>query len=290
MFDTTCVLDAHAVCAESPIWHPELHRLLWVDIAGMTLNSFNPSTGENVRHSMKEEVGSIAIREDGSIVAGMRSGFAFIELDSATVDYIADPEPDLPQNRLNDGKCDRAGRFWVGSMYLPKDARQSSLYRLEGDRSWKKFAGDLIVSNGLGFSPDGRTMYHSDSRQSTIWRYDYDSTDGVPTNKRIFAVLRPEQGRPDGATVDADGFYWSCCYSGGRIIRFAPDGTIDREIAMPAKNVTMCAFGGSSYDTLFVTTASEHMSEEELRQYPLAGGIFAMNVGVRGLADARFKG
>jgi sugar lactone lactonase YvrE len=135
-----------------------------------------------------------------------------------------------------------------------------------------------------------RARLHSDSRQSTIWRYDYDSTDGVPSNKRIFAVLRPDQGRPDGATVDAEGFYWSCCYAGGRLIRFSPDGTIDREISMPAKNVTMCAFGGSNFDTLYVTTASEHMNEEERRQYPLAGGIFAMDVGVRGLPETNFSG
>jgi sugar lactone lactonase YvrE len=285
-----CVFNEGATCGESPLWDDKQKVLYWVDIPGKTINCFDPSTRSNQSWNMDEEVGSIALRENGGLIAGMRSGFAFIDMPSANVTYIADPEPDHPENRLNDGRCDRSGRFWVGSMHVPKSRSDASLYRLDANLSYQKLTNNLIVSNGLGFSPDGTRMYHSDSRQSTIWCYDYDSSEGTPHNKRVFAKLTPQQGRPDGAAVDSEGFYWSCCYAGGRLIRFAPDGSIDREISLPVINVTMCAFGGHGYEDLYVTTAAEHMTEEERLRYPNAGGLFLLHTGVKGVPETRFKG
>jgi sugar lactone lactonase YvrE len=235
-------------------------------------------------------VGSFALREQGGLVAALRSGFALIDLERGAVDRLVDPEADRPENRFNDGRCDRQGRFWAGTMNEPRTARSGALYRLDADHRCHRLADDVMVANGLAFSPDDQLMYWSDSRALTIWVFDFDATLGEVANRRVFARLEPHQGGPDGAAVDAEGGYWSACYRGARVMRFRPDGSIERKIRLPVSRVTMCAFGGPELRTLYITTARGGMSAEELRREPLAGGIFALDVDVQGLPEPRFKG
>ena len=171
----TCVLDARALCAESPVWVPEEAALYWTDIPGKTLNRFDPSSGDNKVWPMPEEVGCFALREGGGLIAAMRSGFAFIDLETGEIEFIADPEADKLENRFNDGRCDRMGRFWAGTMHEPRTRRDGALYALDPDRSWRRIAGDVLVANGLAWSPDSRTMYWSESRRPTVYAFDFDA-------------------------------------------------------------------------------------------------------------------
>jgi L-arabinonolactonase len=283
-------LDGAITCGECPVWVPEEKALYFTDIPGRTMNWFAPETGEHKSWEMPEELCSFALREQGGFVAAMRSGFALLTLESGTVDYIARPETDKPNNRLNDGRCDRQGRFWAGSMHEPRNQFDGVLYRLGTDKSCTAVADNVMVSNGLAWSPDSTTMYWSDSRNSTVSAFDFDPQTGNATNRRVFFETSQEQGRPDGATVDSEGFYWSACYMGGRVLRIAPDGTLDREIAMPVRDITMVCFGGDDLDTLYITTSCEALSPAQKVESPLSGAVFVADPGVTGLPEPKYKG
>lgn len=194
--------------------------------------------------------------------------------------------------RFNDGRCDRQGRFWAGSMLLDMNAAApvGALYRYSAGQSEPLSAqlNDLIVPNGLAFSPDGRTLYLSDSHPSAqaIWAFDYDIDSGTPHNRRLFVDMRQHPGRPDGAAVDSEGGYWICGNDAGLIHRFSPDGRLDRSLAVPVLKPSMCAFGGRDLDTLFVTSIRP---AGDLGDQPLAGGVFALQPGVKGLEETCFN-
>ncbi len=283
-------LDVGITCGESPVWVADERVIYFTDIPGKTINRFVPGTGEHRNWKMPEEVCSFALRAKGGLIAAMRSGFAFVDLDKGTVNYLAWPEPDKPDNRLNDGRCDRQGRFWAGSMHEPRTAYDGVLYRLDTDQSCTAMAGEVMVANGLAWSPDSKIMYWSDSRNSKVFAFDFDAATGTLKNRRLFFQTTEEQGRPDGATVDAEGFYWSACYMGGRVLRIAPDGTLDREIIMPVRDITMVCFGGDDLSTLYITTSKEALSATERRDTPLAGAVFVTDPGVRGLAEPVYQG
>lgn len=283
------VLDAGTECGESPLWVAEEKALYFTDIPGKAMHRFEPGTGAHTSWTMPEELCAFALAEGGGFIAAMRSGFARLDPEAGTVDYLARPEADKPDNRLNDGRCDRQGRFWAGSMHLPRTQKAGTLYRFDPAGGARAMAGDVIVSNGLAFSPDSRTMYWSDSRSSIVYAFDFDASTGDIGSRRVFFTTTERQGRPDGATIDAEGFYWSACYLGSRILRIAPDGMLDREIAMPVRDITMIAFGGADLDTLYVTTSREALSPAERAEAPLAGGVFAVDPGVRGLPEPKFK-
>ncbi len=283
-------LNAGISVGECPLWAADENALYFTDIAGTTMNAFYPQSATHKQWQMPERLCCFALREKGGFVAAMGSGFAFLDLLAGVTDYITKIEPDLPDNRLNDGRCDRQGRFWAGTMHEPRSRFDGVLYRLDEDLSHRAMAADVMVSNGLAFSPDGTIMYWSDSRNSKIFRFDFDPKTGEISNRRIFFETTLEQGRPDGATVDAEGYYWSACYLGGRVLRIAPDGTLDREILMPVKNITMVCFGGEQLDTLYITTGKEGLSPTELRNSPLAGALFVTDPGVKGILDPKFKG
>lgn len=284
------VLDVGIICGESPVWDADKGVLWLTDIPGRALHRFDPASEERTKWSMPEELCAFALRDGGGMVAAMRSGFAFLVPDSGQLDWIARPEAGKPDNRLNDGRCDRQGRFWAGSMHLPRTEHAGVLYRLDPDRECVAVADGAIVSNGLAWSPDSRVMYWSDSRSSTIYAFDFDHETGAAENRRIFFQTTVEQGRPDGATVDVEGFYWSACYMGGRVLRIAPDGMLDREIMMPVRDITMPAFGGDDLGTLYITTSMEALSEAERAESPLAGVVFAVDPGVCGLPEPKYAG
>jgi sugar lactone lactonase YvrE len=237
----------------------------------------------------------ITRHSDGGWVAGMESGFFHLHphndgsLDSERLAHVDHARTDM---RLNDGRCDRQGRFWAGSMVLNMgaNAAEGTLYRYSNGQRGPlapQLSG-FIVPNGLGFSPDGRTMYLSDSHPlvQQIWAFDYDIDSGTPSNRRLFVDMNQFPGRPDGAAVDAEGCYWICANDAGLIHRFTPDGRLDRSLAVPVKKPTMCAFGGSRLDTLFVTSIRPGDDQD---QHSLAGGVFALNPGVKGLPEPLFN-
>ncbi|MFJ2458226.1 SMP-30/gluconolactonase/LRE family protein [Pseudomonas neuropathica] len=289
------IVDARNAVGESPVWVPQENALYWVDIANGGLQRWSADTGHVHAWKTPEMLACIARHSGGGWVAGMESGFFHLHphsdgsLDSERLASVEHRRADM---RLNDGRCDRQGRFWAGSMVLDMSlsAPEGRLYRYSAGQSGVIAAqlDGFIVPNGLGFSPDGTTMYLSDSHPDVqlIWAFDYDTETGTPSNRRVFVDMNHFPGRPDGAAVDAEGFYWICANDAGLIHRFAPDGRLDFSLAVPVKKPTMCAFGGSRMDTLFVTSIRPGDDHDP---HSLAGGVFALNPNVKGLAEPLFN-
>ena len=284
-----CVLEAKALVAECPRWHPIEQRLYWVDIYEPSLNCFDPATAQTWKWPMPERIGCFAFRREGGIIAGMQSGLFLVEFDRGVqTQCVFSFEADNPHTRFNDGRSDPQGRFWAGTVVETMDKRVGSLFRYDPDGRCTRMVDKLICSNGLAFSADGRTMYHSDSRQDYVWAWDFAGESGDISNQRVFIAIDIQEGRPDGAAVDAEGFYWICHVGAWRLARYSPDGMIDRVIGLPTQRPTMCAFGGEDLRTLYVTTATYPLSAAELRKQPLAGGIFAMKTEVPGIPEPFF--
>ncbi|MES2247707.1 MAG: SMP-30/gluconolactonase/LRE family protein [Pseudomonadota bacterium] len=289
------VLDARNGTGESPVWLAAQQALYWVDIPARTLNRWHADEG-HAQWRADEMIACIAPRADrpGEWIAGMESGLFSLRLrtdGTLAATPLAPVAHAAPGMRFNDGRCDRQGRFWAGTMLLDMaaGARVGRLYRHgPGDDGATLQLDDLIVPNGLAFSPDGRTMYLSDSHPSVqaVWAFDYDTDTGTPSNRRLFVDMNPLPGRPDGAAMDVDGCYWICGNDAGLVHRFTPDGRLDRSLAVPVKKPAMCAFGGPTLDTLFVT--SIRPGGIDLSDQPLAGGVFALRPGVAGVPEPAF--
>jgi L-arabinonolactonase len=302
MVEVTAVVAEADRLGESPLWHPEEQALYWLDIKAPALRRYVPATGARTDWVLPQETGSIGLRRGGGFVAGLRDGFATLTPHAdgrVDVDWIVDPEADRPDSRLNDGKCDRQGRFWAGSFHDPAGMPAPGprtrepvgvLYRLDGDRRCHRMLDGILVSNSLCWSPDGRTMYFADSPRRTIRAWDYDPVSGAIANERVFVTLPETGGTPDGSTVDAEGFLWNARFGGGKVVRYAPDGRIDREIAMPVTRPTCCAFGGDDLKTLYVTSGRVMAGAAELAAEPLAGALFAIRCDVPGVAEAAWPG
>ena len=275
---------------ESPAWNVEERALYWIDGLAPALYRLD-ERGEVASWRMPALIGSFAFRWHGGLVGAFKNGFAVLDLQSGRVEPIVDPEPDRPNNVLNDGKCDHRGRYWCGSRAGDLSSPEGALYRLDPDGQCHRMDEGFAVSNGIAWSPDDRTMYFSDSPAGTIFAYDFDLEAGRIANRRVFATTVELGGHPDGATVDSEGCYWCALFGGGAIARFDPGGRLISTIPTPVRNPTMCTFGGEHLDTLFVTSARARMSDEELARQPLAGSLFAITgLGVCGLAEAQFGG
>jgi sugar lactone lactonase YvrE len=288
--DVRCVLPARALLGEGPLWDQEDRCLYWVDIKGSAVHRFDPATGRDTRWSTPEPVGSLARRARGGLVVALRSGFHAFDLDTGAAEPLAKPELDRPGNRFNDGKPDRRGRFWAGSMCDSAAAPTGALYRLDTDGSCRRMVDGIVISNALCWSPDGRTMYHGDTARRIVWAWDSDPERGEIENRRVFVTLSADEGSPDGATVDADGFVWLAHWDGWQLTRHDPTGRTERVIRLPVQRPTCPAFGGPDLDVLYVTSASSGLSRWSRATQPWAGGILALDPGVRGLAEARFAG
>ena len=285
--DITCVAPVGCVLGEGPVWDGAAGRLYWVDIKNPAVHALEPATGALRRWPMPAPIGTIGLRARGGLVAALKSGFAFVDLDSGIVTPIIDPEADRPGNRFNDGHVDARGRFWAGSMDDGEGKPTGDLYRLDADLSVTRFAAGFVVTNGIEWSADGRTLYFVDSGQRVIYADAFDMAAGQPGARRVFARLTADQGYPDGLTVDAEDHVWGAHWDGARLTRYRPDGTVERVIPMPVPRVTSCCFGGPDLDILYVTTASIGLSPVPA----LAGGVFAITgLGVRGRPAPRFAG
>jgi sugar lactone lactonase YvrE len=235
---------------------------------------------------MPSQIGSFAPRQAGGFVVALQTGLAFFDASTGLFEPVVDPESHLPQTRFNDGKCDRNGRFWAGTMGTVDGQPAGALYRFDGDHTLHTMRQDVAVSNGLGWSPDNRTMYYADSPTYNIYAFDFEPETGIISNERVFA--HHERGFPDGLTVDAEGYVWSARWDGWQVIRFAPDGSIDRVVEMPVQRPTSCIFGGPKLSLLYVTSASVGLSQAELAKQPEAGNLFVVETGVVGLPEATF--
>lgn len=273
---------------ECPLWDERGRLLWWVDSRWPSVKQLDPASGAVMMLVLPEVVGSIAFRERGGLLAATKSGIHFLDAASGALEARANPEAALPENRFNDGRCDRAGRFWAGTMSDVKRDPVGSLYRFDADMACTKLRNAVVIPNSLAFSPDGRRMYFADTMRHILWAYDYDPAGGAATNERVFADAGA--GRPDGSCVDAEGCLWNAEYGGWRLVRYTPAGKVDRVVEVPVANPTCCCFGGEDLGTLYVTTARQRLSPEELAKQPLAGSLLALRPGVRGLPEGRFAG
>ncbi|MBK6006864.1 SMP-30/gluconolactonase/LRE family protein [Ramlibacter ginsenosidimutans] len=274
------------ILGESPLWDEREQCLWWVDIRQPALRRLDHASGRVQTWPMPALVGSIALVEDGRLLVALPQQLALFDAHDASLTPFVEPARMPAEHRFNDGRCDRQGRFWVGSMNNLTRAPEGVLYCLEG-RTMRAHRGGICIPNSLAFSPDGGTMYFADSLRYTLFAYDYGPATGELGADRVLATTEPP-GFPDGSTVDADGFLWNAEFNAARLVRYASDGRIDRVIAMPVPRPTCCAFGGPELDVLYVTTASQQMSPQELQAQPLAGALLALDVGVRGLPEPRF--
>lgn len=290
MSQVRCLTNPHAVVGEGPVWDERRGVLWWIDVKQPRLFRYDPRSGDNRALDLPERVGCVALREDGGLIGAFMTGFHWIDPESGAVTPFHDPEPHLPGNRFNDGKCDRKGRLFAGTMDNGEVECTGTLYRLGPDLSVEVMCKDVHLSNGLGWSPDDRRLYYTDSLRHTIWVYDYDLASGAIANQRVFAAVPEEDGVPDGLCVDAEGFVWSAHWGGWRLTRYAPDGRIEQVVPMPVPQPSCPAFGGDDLATLYVTSAAIAMSAAELDKAPFGGGLLALEPGVRGLPTNRFAG
>lgn len=289
-----CVASTHSTVGEGAVWDHERQVLWWVDIPAGLIYRYNPNTQANDSWDFGEPVGCLAVRAKGGLVLATRSGFWFFDPETGEREQINDPEAHLPNNRFNDGTTDSKGRFWAGTM---KDGAPpepiGQFFRLDADLSVAPWKDAFYTTNGLAFSPDGKTMYYSDSNPSvrTIWRCDYDPETGTPSAPEVFFDTNSVPGRPDGGTVDADGYYWMAGVSGWQLYRIAPDGTVDLTIDMPVEKPTKPMFGGANLDILFVTSIGVGLAEGSEAKQPEAGSLFAITgLGITGFPQTPFAG
>jgi sugar lactone lactonase YvrE len=283
-----CVLDAKASLGECPVWSVADQALYWVDINSPTLNRFDPANETNAAWPMPASIGSFALRMRGGFIAALRDGIWFVDRDGKLEHKIANAPYDPSHHRFNDGRADAQGRFWVGSMNERRDANSAMLYRMDSNLKLSPVVADIMISNGLGFSPDGRTLYHADTPARTVWAYDVDAATAAISNRRVFAHFDGETDRPDGGAVDSEGCYWSAFYRGSKVVRLSPQGKLLAEYPLPAMCPTMCAFGGPDLRTLYVTTARQGRDDAELARLPQSGGIFALRVDTPGQVEPKF--
>jgi sugar lactone lactonase YvrE len=287
-----------ACVGESPVWRASEEALYWVDIPAQQIVRLHVGSGVRTAWVLREKIACIAFDAHGTVLAGMETGLFAVTLPEPAVGgapippfvrKLAAPAFAAADMRFNDGRCDRHGRFWAGTMVQDMAAANpaGALFRFDATGLSAPVVDDLIVQNGLAWSPDGRTMYLSDSHPSRrlIWAFDYDGDAGEPRNRRVFADLHAYVGRPDGAAVDADGCYWICANDAGRVLRFTPQGRLDRQIEVPASKPAMCAFGGRELDTLYITSIrpANGVTEHD-------GHLFAVRPGVKGIREPEFTG
>lgn len=288
--DIVAIGRERMLLGECPRWDEQTQTLWWVDIGRARL--YHRQAGsEPAFLQLDEATACLALDQKGGLVLAGQSGFSRLPDPTQPVrEPIVDPEADKPWQRFNDGRCDSAGRFIAGTMNPDKDEHFGTFYQLAADGTVRPLVGRSWTCNGLAFSPDGCTLYWADTPNRSIYCCEYDLAEGRVVNQRLFYVVPEGWGRPDGACVDSEGCYWSAQYGGGRLLRLSPEGELLETVPLPVSNPTMPAFGGPDLKTLYVTSASQGMSEAQLAANPLEGAVLALPTAVAGLTEARFAG
>ena len=288
------LFQSNAKLGEGPVWDHRAQLLYWADIEAFTLHVFDPATGTDRAFDLGEYIGSLAIRAQGGLVLALKSGFAAFAPATEKLTPLADAEAHLPGNRFNDGKCDPAGRFWAGTLFLDEEHGhgKANLYCLDAAHHVTLKVPGVSISNGMAWSADARTMYYIDTVAECVVAYDYDNTTGdLAHPRRVIEVNGAEQGYPDGMTIDDEGMLWIAHWNGSRVRRWNPHtGAVIGEIHLPVTRPTSCVFGGQNFDTLYITSASTRLSPEQLATQPLAGSLFVCRPGVSGLPMTEFAG
>ena len=302
-YSIECLVAADNHLGEGPVWDAEQAALYWVDGTGRrvgrpSLWRLDPRSGATRHWSLDHDVGAMALRRDGNAVLALDDGFYFYDFTTGALECITPIEPEQPRTRLNDGKVDRRGRFFAGGMDDKEELAICGLWRLDPDLSVTRVDQGIICSNGPCWSPDDRTFYFADTLQQQMWAYDYDLATGSLANKRPFADTRQDAGFFDGSTVDEEGCVWNALVIGGELIRYTPDGEVERRIGMPVKNITSLCFGGERLDEIYVTSMArvshpathDHFARQVRPQFG-AGSLFRIRgLGIRGLPESRFGG
>ncbi len=274
--------DQRDILGEGTLWSARDNALYWTDILAPALNRLSLADNRIERWDMPEPLGWVVERAGGGFIAGFQSGFAKLDLDPLRIEMIGDPEPELPNNRANDGKADASGTIWCGTMDFDCEGEMGSLYRIDPDLAWHRVDSGYGVCNGPAFSPDGKWLYHTDTIKGVIYRFSRDGN--TLSERRDFIRFGDTDGAPDGMTVDAEGYLWVAHWGGARVSRFDPEGTLDRAIPLPAQQVTNVAFAGENLDRLFATSAAENLPESRYD-----GALFELDPdGISGLPPGIF--
>jgi sugar lactone lactonase YvrE len=282
----TCVWSGAATCGEGPVWMPEQSALYWVDIDGCKAHRYEIINKQVTTWTLVEKTGwLLPCQGRKEFIAGCKSGVYLIDLDAGRQTHLFDLEPDQPQNRFNDAKTDSEGRIWAGTIRDGGLEKTGWLYRIESDLSYQRCDGPYAVTNGPAISPDDGILYHVDTHGGVVYAFDKNS-DGGLENRRVFVTIDELDGRPDGLTVDNDGYVWIAHWGGYRLTRFTPDGRVDGIVPVPAPQVTSCTFGGADMSTLFITSAARNV---DLKIYPNAGGLFCVDTSVTGKVVEPFR-
>ncbi|VCU69489.1 L-arabinolactonase [Pigmentiphaga humi] len=288
-----CAVAGADILGEAPMWCGRSRLLWWVDVRRAALQSYDPATGRHRARRLGNDmlIGSMALREQGGFLLATDTGFYTYDPGQPEAPRaLFDPEPGQTGSRLNDGRCDRRGRFWVGSMVDADRIPGGTLYRLDADFACHAMLDGIVVPNSIAWSPDNKTMYFADTHRQLIWAFDFDLDDGAITRRRVFHDWSHQKGKPDGAAIDTDGCLWNAMVATGQLVRHRPDGRVDRIIQLPVTNPTCPAFGGTGLDVMYVTSHSQRLDPAQIAREPLAGGLFAVRTGCQGLPEARFAG
>jgi D-xylonolactonase len=284
------ILPAQNEVGESPIWIPNEQALYWIDIEGPCVYRLHPATGKLKTWQVDFPITALARQAGGKWITAAKTGLYYWDPETNKSSFIVDPVADMPNIRFNDGAVDRQGRFLIGTIN-EKDlaAPDGALYRLDGDNTIHQLDTGLAVANGIGFSPDGKTLYVTDMFHSRILAYDYHTAEGVVGNRRDFVTIPTEEGWPDGLIVDQEGCVWSAHWGGWKITRYDPDAKVIQQIQLPVANPTCFAFAGRNLDELYITTAWFSLTDEDRKKQPLAGDLFRIKTNVKGLLEPEFN-
>ncbi len=291
MATKTAELEGHtkAILGEGAIWNHQTQELYWVDIEGKKLHIYDPSSKDNRTFELPSRIGTVVPATDGKAVLGLKDGVYKMDVKSGAIDLFAPIETDLPGNRLNDGKCDPAGRLWIGSMSVQEEEGAGTLYRVDPDGTVTPMIRDVSISNGIVWTSDHRSMYYIDTPTDQVKAYDFNLATGAISNERVAVEMDGSKGHPDGMAIDAEDMIWVALWEGSALARYNPrTGELLEKIQVPALKITSCAFGGPDLDTLYITSASINMTPEQHQQYPDAGKLFKVQAGIKGLESPFF--
>lgn len=282
------VVHCQNILGEGPVWNMKERAIYWVDINGKKIQRFFPHTKTFESFKVPKKVCLMAFRTSGGLIIGAEDGLYFWKPGSQVLDYISHPEEGKTEARFNDGKVDRLGRLWAGTMTF--EGATSSLYRVDNDLSIHQMETGITISNGVGWSPDNKIMYFVDSMRYIIYQYNFDIENGTLSNRRPFVQMDESFGIPDGLTVDSEGYVWCAIYDGWKVMRYDPSGRVAAEVKFPVSKPSSCMFGGKDLDELYVTSISDGLTNEDKEQQPMAGDLFVVKTDVKGLPEPDFAG